>query len=64
MSAVYIANLAKEKKMSLSEAEGLWKKAEKVAGKDANKSVVSQVFKTMMNERSSKKKGTAASNKK
>ena len=64
MPQAYVAKLAKEKNMSIAEAEAIWEKAKKVAGEGATYSVITSIFKKMMHERSEKKKGSVVKKKK
>ncbi len=55
----YVEKLAKEKHMSIPEAEAVWERAKKAAGDGASYAVITAIFKNMMHERAEKKKGSS-----
>ena len=64
MPLPYVEKLAKEHHMSVKEAEAVWEKAKKAAGKDASYAKITYIFKKMMGERTEKTAGTATKKKK
>lgn len=63
MPQAFVEKTAKEEHMSTKEAEGVWDRAKKAAGNKADYGIITNIFKSMMNERGQKKAGKSKQHK-